>query len=171
MQRVLIIGCPGAGKTTFARKLATKTGLPLVHLDKFYHDVHFDYKNDTEAWRAKVRSLVSEKYWIIDGNYKSTFDIRMPQADTILFLDYPTWLTVVRAYKRRFHFRKTVRQDMPASWQERLDLEFLRFILSYRRSVRPQVLALLEDYNKGRKIYRCSSPKEAEMLLQSMPDA
>jgi adenylate kinase family enzyme len=168
MQRILIIGCPGAGKTTFARKLAEKTALPLVHLDKFYHDNRFDYRTDAEAWYAEVRALTSRPRWIMDGNYKSTFDIRMSRADTIIYLDYPTWLTVMRAYKRRIYFHKTVRPDMPTNWEERLDRTFLRFILQYRRVVRPQVLILLERYREGRTIYVCSSPQELEVLLHSL---
>jgi adenylate kinase family enzyme len=168
MQRILIIGCPGAGKTTLANKIAARSGLPLTHLDKLYHDNRFNYAEDALAWRNRVQKLVDEPAWIIDGNYKSTFDIRMPRADTIIYLDYPTWITVARAYKRRIHFRKTLRPDMPPNWKESLDATFLRFILNYRRRLRPQVLALLRHYAPDRQIYICRSPKEAGDLLRSL---
>src|SRR5690348_1173305 len=109
MKRVVVIGSPGAGKTEFSRRLAGATGLPLVHLDLIYHDETKDYKQNRESWLGAVQTEVSRPHWIIDGNYKSTFDLRLPAADTILFLDYPTHLSLFRAFKRRLQYARKVR--------------------------------------------------------------
>lgn len=68
----MVIGSPGAGKTTFSKKLASKLGIALYHLDYFYHDSSFDYPKNKQAWREKVAQLTNQPQWIIDGNYKST---------------------------------------------------------------------------------------------------
>lgn len=150
MKQVSVIGCPGAGKTMFSKELARVTGLPLVHLDRMYHDKAHAYETDKESWRARVAREVAKPRWIIDGNYKSTFDIRLPQSDTIIFLDYPTRVSIWRAAKRRVQFRKTVRDDMPSTWKERLDWDFFKFILTFNHTIAPHMrnmLASLEDKN------------------------
>ena len=97
--------------------------------------------------------------WIIDGNYKSTFDIRMPAADTVIFLDYPRWLTLYRALRRRVEHRKKRREDMPENWKERISWDFLTFMWSYRKTQRPEVLRLLDECRTaGKSIYILRSP-------------
>jgi len=167
MKRIAIMGSPGAGKTTFARRLASITGLPLTHLDKVYHDQSYAYATDKEAWRNRVQQLTNESLWIIDGNYKSTFDIRFPAADTIIFLDYPTRLTLARAIKRRIVLHRRVRPDMPSTWKEKLDWQFIRFIASYRKQQQPAVLALLKQQTHAH-IFHITSPHEAEALLNRL---
>ena len=87
MKKIIVIGCPGSGKSTFAGKLNKKTGLPLFHLDNIW------WKEDKtniskEEFDQILNSIVCQDKWIIDGNYKRTFEIRMNACDTIFFLDY-----------------------------------------------------------------------------------
>lgn len=141
MKRVSVIGCPGAGKTTFSKELARITSLPLVHLDLMYHDQSYQYQTDKDAWRSRVLAEAEKTQWII-----STFDIRLPKSDTIIFLDYPTYLSIWRAIKRRIRFRTTVREDMPPTWKEQLGWGFFVFILQFNHSVAPRIRQLLESY-------------------------
>lgn len=164
MKRISVIGCPGAGKTTFARELARSTGLPLLHLDLMYHDQSYDYQTDKDSWRSRVSSEVKKKFWIIDGNYKSTFDIRLPRSDTIIYLDYPTYISIWRAIKRRIEFRNTVREDMPATWQERLGWDFFLFILKFNRSIAPRIRQLLKSY-PDEQVIVLTSPRRASAYL------
>lgn len=96
MKKIAVIGCPGAGKTTFSKELSKRLSLPLYHLDFFHYDESFNYQQDEDAWRQRVMALSQEPSWIIDGNHKSTFDIRFDNADTIIYLDYPLSLTCLR---------------------------------------------------------------------------
>ncbi len=83
MKRVTILGSPGTGKTTFAKQLAAKTGLPLIHLDLLYHDKTKDYYSDEAAWQKTVKKLLQQDSWIMDGNYNSTLAERVGKADTV----------------------------------------------------------------------------------------
>jgi adenylate kinase family enzyme len=166
MKRISIIGCPGSGKTTFSRELSQSTGLPLIHLDFIYHDQIFAYQTDKDSWRARVVSETEKRQWIIDGNYKSTFDIRLPKSDTIIFLDYPTYVSIWRAVKRRVHFHKKVREDMPPTWKERLSWDFFVFILKFNYSIAPRMRELLKSYT-DKNVVVLRSPGQAKKYLAS----
>lgn len=164
MKKISVIGCPGAGKTTFSRELARITGLPLVHLDLIYFDQSHQYQTSKDSWLSRVSIEAKERLWIIDGNYKSTFDIRLPKSDTIIYLDYPTYICIWRAIKRRIYFRKTAREDMPSTWKERLGWELFMFILKFNRSIAPQIRQLLKSY-PDKKIIVLRSPRQTRMYL------
>jgi adenylate kinase family enzyme len=138
MKKVLVIGCPGAGKTTFARQLASKTGLPLIHLDYYYHDRNYDYYNDKAAWRLRVLSLMKADEWIMDGNYSTTFPERFEKADTIIFFDYPLRLRMYGIFKRWRQYRNKKRDDMPDGWNETISWEFFKFVWNFE-AYRPRI--------------------------------
>lgn len=164
MNRIAIVGSPGAGKTTFSKKLASKLELPLYHLDYFYHDNAFHYAEDKAAWREKVTKLADQPTWMIDGNYKSTFDIRFPKADTIVYLDYPRGLALWRALQRRIKLHGKLRDDMPSSWREKFTFELLKFIWTYNKIERPKVYALLQKY-QDKNIVILRNPRQADSYL------
>lgn len=91
MRRVMVIGSPGAGKSTLARELAKVTDLPLRHLDAEYWLPGW-IERDPAEWHAKQTALIAGDRWIIDGNYGASLPLRIAAADTIVWLDYPTWL-------------------------------------------------------------------------------
>lgn len=167
MKRVSVIGCPGAGKTTFSRELSNSTRLPLIHLDLIYYDQAHSYQTDKDSWRSRVLNETKKKQWIIDGNYKSTFDIRLPESDTIIFLDYPTYVSIWRAIKRRIHFHKKVREDMPLTWKESLGWDFFVFILKFNHSIAPHIRQSLKSYT-GKDIVVLRSHNQAEKYLTEL---
>lgn len=170
MNRILVIGCPGSGKSVLSRKLEQITGLPLTHLDRLYHQDAWpdDPSRKREQWVTLVKSLIAEERWIIDGNYKNTLAIRIAAADTVVFLDYPRWLTVFRVLKRRIAFHRKQRPDMPPEWKEKMSRDFLKFIWSYRARERSRVLSLLEQNASGRSIFVFRHPAEAERWLDHL---
>jgi adenylate kinase family enzyme len=139
MQRVLVIGSPGAGKSTFAGVLACRTGLPLTHLDAEYWQPGW-VRPPREVWEARVRELIAPDAWILDGNYTSTVRLRAERADTVIVLDYPRVLCLYRAVSRAVLNRRTDRMNLG---REPLDLEFLRFIWTFP-AVQQRQLAQLE---------------------------
>lgn len=167
MKKVIVIGCPGSGKTVFSQKLAQKTGLPLIHLDALYHQKIWsaDADRKKEEWVARVGELLAGEEWVIDGNYKSTLAMRAEAADTIVFLDYPGWISLLRTFRRRFQFHGRQRPDMPSGWKEKISLEFLVFIWRYRTAQRPKVHAVLHGQHAQKRIHNFRHPREAEAFL------
>lgn len=100
-RRVVVTGLPGSGKSTFAVALATKTGLPVIHLDLSYWKPGWIAPSETE-WREKQREVLAGDAWIADGNYHETLDLRLERADTVVMLDMAWWLCSGRALQRGF---------------------------------------------------------------------
>ena len=97
--RVLVDGMMGAGKSTFTRALAARTGLPVIHLDLHYWKPGWVRPSDDE-WRERQHTLLSGEAWIIDGKYNETLPLRLERAETVVFLDTPWWLCASRAFVR-----------------------------------------------------------------------
>ena len=88
MRKVIVIGCPGAGKSTFARKLRNATNLPLYYLDMLWHKE--DKTNiSREEFDTKLKDVLKKDKWISDGNYPRTLEMRLKECDTVFLLDYP----------------------------------------------------------------------------------
>lgn len=140
MRRVLVIGISGAGKSTFSRRLAERTGLPLIHLDREFWRPGWIVTPRPE-WRAKVAELVERDTWIMDGNYGGSLDLRLPRADTVIWFDYPTLRCLRRVVWRIATTYGRVRPDLAPGCPEQVDLEFLRFVWDFNRKSRPQIVA------------------------------
>ena len=144
MRRVLVMGISGAGKSTFSATLAERTGLPLIHLDKEFWRPGWEVTPRAE-WRLKVAELVAREAWIMDGNYDSSLDLRLPRADTVLLFDYPAHRCIGRVVKRVLTSYGKVRADMAAGCPERIDLPFLKFVWRFNAVQRPRTLAAIRQ--------------------------
>ena len=113
MNRILIIGCAGSGKSTFAKKLHTLIDCELIHLDRIFWKPGW-VRTPKNEWRKMQNELVTKESWIIDGNYHNTMDIRLSRADTVIFFDFPRILCLWNALKRSFkgHIFNAKRDDM-----------------------------------------------------------
>ncbi len=162
MQRVLVIGSPGAGKSTLAHKLADRTNLPLFHLDQM-HWLPGWVERGRDEGRAELARILAGDRWIIDGNYGSILPMRLERADTVIWLDYPTWLCLKRVLKRWWQHRGRTRPDMTEGCPERLNLEFLHYVLSFRRAWQARNAAALDGFTGT--IVRLCDPSEADRWL------
>jgi adenylate kinase family enzyme len=145
LQRVLVIGISGAGKSTFAQALAQRTGLPLVHLDKEFWQPGW-VETPRSEWRARVAELVAGERWIKEGNYASSLDLRLPRANTVVWFDYPAARCLVRVLRRVAATHGQVRADMAPGCPEQLDWGFLGYVARFNRVERPKVVAALGRY-------------------------
>ena len=141
MKKVIVIGCPGAGKSTFARRLQENTGLPLYHLDMIWHKP--DKTNITrEAFDETLQTILAKDRWIIDGNYGRTLEMRMKACDTVFLLDLPVETCLAGAKSRI----GTKREDMP--WvEETLDPEFAAWIRGFHENELHHVYDLIQKYS------------------------
>jgi adenylate kinase family enzyme len=168
MQRISVIGCPGAGKSVFSAKLHRITKLPLINLDSIYHDPNGSYKTDKNNWNKKIEVATSGSKWIIDGDFNDTFKARFEASDTIIFLDFPTYICLYHAILRRLNYRFNSRPEMPKNWKERLPLEFVGYILTYRKNELPKTHKQINKWNNHKNVLIFRNQKQADEYLQSL---
>ena len=158
MEKIIVIGCPGSGKSTFSRKLNEIINIPLYHLDMMYWNKDKTIVEKTVFYENLDKVLQSDK-WIIDGNYQSSMEKRMKQCDTIIFLDYSVDQCLEGIKERR----GKERSDIPWVSHED-DLNFIEFIKNYNTNNKPIVLDLLKKYS-NKNIYVFYNRDESEKFL------
>ena len=143
MQRIVILGNAGSGKSTLARALGQQLSLPVVHLDKLFWEPGW-VEPDAGQFRERVREAIATDAWVCEGNYaRRTFDLRLPRADLIIWLDTPRIICFNRVIRRSVMNRP--RADIPAGCSEKLDREFLtflKFVWNFDRGYRPGIEAV-----------------------------
>ena len=158
MKKVIVIGCPGSGKSTVSRALHNKTGIPLYHLDMMYWNAD-KTTVEKKVFLERLSVVLEKDEWIIDGNYGSTMELRMAACDTVIFLDYPLDICLDGIRERR----GKPRSDMP--WIEtEEDAEFIEFIKNYNEQQKPKVLELLKKYS-DKNIIIFKSREDADAFL------
>ncbi len=168
MQRVLVIGPCGAGKSTAAVELARRLDLPLHHLDRL-HWCEGWVEGSRDELRAALAPILAGERWLIDGNYGGTMAERVERADTVVYLDYPTWLCLWRALRRVWRYRGEARPDMAPGCPERFDWRFLLYILTFRGGPRRRTEARLAGHE--RKVLRFTRPRDLRRWLDSLDAA
>ena len=126
MRRILVIGSPGAGKSTLADELGRHLGLPVIHLDRHYWRPGW-IEPDPGAWQVEAGALCAAPAWVMDGNYGGTLPVRLQRADTVIWLDFPPWRCVWRILARWRRWRGRVRPDMREGCPEQMSWEFLSY--------------------------------------------
>ena len=161
MKKVIVIGCPGSGKSTFSAELAKICGLPLHHLDMLYWNADKTTVSK-EEFLFRLENVLKGDEWIIDGNYNSTLEKRFSACDTVFFLDYDT-KTCLDGVRERLGKK---RADMP--WvEEKADEEFLEFIRSFPNDGRENILKLIEKY-KHKNTITFSERAKADKFLNDL---
>jgi adenylate kinase family enzyme len=142
-KRWLIVGSGGSGKSTLARAMSEILGLPVIHLDRHFWRAGWDPTPRSE-WSDRVVELSAADEWVMDGNYSGTISDRLPRAEAVILLDLPPLQCAWRVLKRRFLGAE--RTDIPADCPDHVDVEFLRWVLMYRRRSLPRVLARIAEH-------------------------
>lgn len=159
MNKIIIIGCPGSGKTTFAEKLHKHTGIPLYYLDAIWHKPDKTHISRDE-FDARITEIFALNQWIIDGNYKRTIEMRLKECDTVFLFDLPTDICLQGATERI----GKERYDLP--WLEtELDSEFKRFIEDFPKDTLPYIYDLLEKYKNDKRIIIFKSRADADKYI------
>lgn len=162
MKRIIVIGCPGSGKTTFAKRLAELAKLPIYHLDAIWHKPDKTHI-PREEFDGRIREIFKEESWIIDGNYRRTIEMRVEAADTVFLFDLPMKVCLEGALARI----GVARADMP--WcEEEFDPKFKEEIEGFRDRVLPEIYEILKKYENEKKIIIFKSRDEADDFLKNI---
>lgn len=167
MKRIMILGCCGAGKSTFAKKLGKLTNLEVIHLDQHYWKPNWT-ESDPDEWTKVVQTLAQKPAWIMDGNYGGTIDLRIPRADTIIYLDYSTTKCLWRITKRIIKYKGQQRPDMSVGCNERFDLEFYHYVATFNLIRRKSLLKKLEKIQDQKNILIFKNDQETEKYLNAL---
>lgn len=151
MERILIIGCGGAGKSTLARQLGEKLTLPVVHLDKLFWKPGW-VEETQEEFDRKLALELKKPAWIMDGNFNRTMPQRLEKCDTIIYLDFSRLACLLGVFKRILTTYGTVRPDMGEGCPERFDIEFLKWVWNYNKDKRQRNYQLLQQAAHAEKI-------------------
>jgi adenylate kinase family enzyme len=165
MNRITVVGSGGAGKTTFARELARRTGLPVVHLDHLYWRPGW-VETPRDEWRAVQEEQLGTDRWIVDGNYSGTFDIRFERADTIIVLAPSKWRCLSRVLRRTLtHHGRCVQA---VGCPEHIDLKFLKWVWRYQKNSRPLLDIAIREHGAGSRLVVLKSSREVASFLEGL---
>jgi adenylate kinase family enzyme len=145
MERVLVLGSSGSGKSTFAQQLGAKLGIEVIHLDSYYWQPNW-IEAPQSKWETTLLKLLEKKRWVMDGNYPASLPLRLEYTDTVVFLNMGRLVCLWRCVGRYLKYRGENRPELASGCYEKIDIDFLKWIWHYPRDVKPKVMEYLEDY-------------------------
>jgi adenylate kinase family enzyme len=168
VERILVLGHCGAGKSTLAVQLGEMLDLPVIHLDQLSWRPGWQ-EEDRAVFADRLRAAAAGERWIIEGNYTSWLDLRLPRAQAAVWLDYPLWLCLWRIVRRVRAWRGRVRPDMAPGCPEKLDWEFVRWAVTHHRTARRRVAGALAGAPHVKAV-RLRSPGQTGSFLRGLSD-
>ncbi len=162
MNRISIVGISGSGKSTLANNLGKKLNLPVFHLDKYFWNVGWKKRYATkEEFTAVVDGFAKQDKWIIDGNYRSSnIDFRFERADAIIFIDFPKWRCLWRAFARIFNRKQPF--DKPEGVKQKIDWALVKWIINYKtEEMRERVM----KHTNNKNVFIVKNNKEIDELI------
>jgi len=169
MDRIAVIGRSGGGKSTLARGLGAKLGLPVVHLDVLYWLPNW-VASEPKPFREKLITALAEPRWITDGNFMDTADLHIAGAQMVVWVDQPRGLCIRRALWRIVTERGGKRADMAVGCDEKFDPDFLAYIWNWDRNTRPKVEGAIARFAADKPLVRLTSDAEiARFLAGELP--
>jgi adenylate kinase family enzyme len=164
MNRVAILGSGGSGKSHLARQLGRLLDAPVTHLDTVFYDEEWNAL-PPEKFQAAQRALVAAPRWVIDGNYNSSLHVRLQACDTVVMMDVPTWAALWGVLSRQV--RHGVGQHTSGVYN-RIHWGVIRYVATYRRQMRPQVLAKIRDLAAGKQVVLLTSRATTRRWLEQV---
>lgn len=162
MKKVIIIGCPGSGKTTFAEKLNNCTGLPLYYLDAIWHKPDKTHIS-REEYDERLAEIFKTPEWIIDGNYNRTIETRLKECDTVFLFDLPSEVCLQGAAERIGKGR----YDLP--WIENeLSPILKQTIEEFPFNSLPRIYELIEKYKSEKRVTVFKSREDSDEYIKQL---
>ena len=169
MNRIIVLGSSGSGKSTLARRIGELLDIEVIHLDSYYWQPNWVATPEDE-WTEKVEELLGRDRWVMDGNYPSSLELRVGYADTVIFMDQSRWVCLWRCIKRFAMHRGENRPELAEGCNEKIDLDFLKWIWNYPRDVKPKIQSLLKQHLEKQVVWLKSS-KEVDIFLAQIASA
>ena len=166
MERILVIGCPGSGKTRLAKCLGEKLNISVVHLDNLWWTGNWENVS-REEFDARLEAALEQEKWIIDGNFSRTMPMRLKYCDTIIYLDYSRWQCLAGMMQRVIANYGKSRPDMGGNCPERFDLEFAKFIWDFNKNNRNMNYTWIAQAKHAKAIV-LKNRREAKAFLDSI---
>lgn len=163
--RILVMGCSGGGKSTLSQQIAARFGLAYVSIDRDVLWLPGWVERGKQEQRTIIVAKVQEERWILDGTNPSTFDVRLPRADFVIWVRMPRLLCIWGAISRWVKWMGRTRPEMAPGCIEKVDWQFLRFIWTFEEKFAPRVLAGLLRYGSDVPILQLSSRRQMRQLL------
>lgn len=170
MNRVMIVGQPGGGKSWLAREIGARTGLPVHHMDMIHWQPGWVERDKAEKI-AMVRTVEAQNTWILEGGLSATHDTRLSRADTLIVLDTPLTLRIWRVFARTLRGWGQTRPDLPENCPERFSLEFWIFIWRTRHSGRQRILDLATRAGADKTVHILRSAAQVRAYLSTLDAA
>lgn len=164
MKRVMIVGGPGSGKSTFAIALGDITGLPVFHMDLIHHLAGW-VERPLQEKIPMANTIEAKAKWIFEGGLSATYANRAARADTVIWLDLPLTVRLARILKRRVQYNTKPRPDLPENCPEQVSLEFTSFIIRTRNTHREKIAQTIADA-PHLKVHHIRTAKGADTLLE-----
>jgi adenylate kinase family enzyme len=169
MKRVMIVGQPGAGKSTLARAVGAATGLPVVHMDKIHWMPGWQERPvEDKAAMARAEELKDE--WVFEGGFSRSWPHRLGRCDTLIWLDLPLSLRAWRVFKRTIRDYGRTRPDLPENCPEQFSGEFWGWIWKTRKTGRIKIGALVSTATAETKVYHLKTPQEVNAFIAQLED-
>ena len=169
MDRVMIIGCGGAGKSTLARALGERTGLPVVHLDQIWWAPGNWVHREREEFDALLMAEMEKPQWILDGNFNRTIQLRLNKCDTVIYLDFPRLVCLKNWIGRVLKNWGHARADMAPGCSEWLDPGMAAWIWNFNKQNRKRYYELLNGL-EGKQVYILKSRRAVKKFLDSLDE-
>ena len=171
MKRILILGNAGTGKSTLARRLGERLGIPVIHLDALSWQPGWQ-RLPHDVFRTRLAAAIAGGAWITDGNYALlTFDLRLASADLVIWVERPALYCIWRVFARAFKSYFSTKEHLAVGCPERLDHRFggrLRYILNFNRVNRPRIKAALREHGPNVLVIHLRGDRQIAAFLSQL---
>jgi adenylate kinase family enzyme len=172
MERIVVIGTTGSGKTTLAQQISSQLNIPHIELDALYWNPNWS-ESTTEVFYSRVNKALSGDRWVVDGNYSKVRNLIWSKADTLVWLDLPLFTTFRRLLRRTVQ-RVVTQEELWSGNRETLqqtlsqDSILLWLFLTYHKHRCEYPLLLKQAEYAHLKIIHLRSPQAAHIWLQGL---
>jgi adenylate kinase family enzyme len=163
--RLLVVGCSGGGKSTLSQKIAARFGLEYISIDRDILWLPGWVQRERGEQRRIIERLIAGERWIMDGTNPSTFDIRMPRSNLVIWVRMPRFVNVWGILSRWAKHAGRTRPEMAAGCPERMDWEFFWFVWTWERAFSQRVTNGLLEYGRDTPVLVLKSRRQMRELL------